>query len=61
MVVNSKLFNLNLNKESNEKDFSKLSSDLRSFGQVPRINFTTQKTTANKRRRQSKKTIKAGN
>ena len=39
LVVNSKLFNLNLNKESNEKDYSKLSSDLRSFGQVPRINF----------------------
>ena len=39
LVVNSKLFNLNLNKTSNEKDFSKLSSDLRSFGQVPRINF----------------------
>ena len=39
LVINSKLFNLNLNKTSNEKDFSKLSSDLRSFGQVPRINF----------------------
>ena len=39
LVVNSKLFNLNLNKESNAKDYSKLSSDLRSFGQVPRINF----------------------
>ena len=39
LVVNSKLFNLNLNKESNERDYSKLSSDLRSFGQVPRINF----------------------
>ena len=39
LVVNSKLFNLNLNKESKEKDYSKLSSDLRSFEQVPRINF----------------------
>ena len=39
LVVNSKLFNLNLNIESNAKDYSKLSSDLRSFGQVPRINF----------------------
>ena len=39
LVINSKLFNLNLNKTSNEKDFSKLSSNLRSFGQVPRINF----------------------
>ena len=39
IVVNSKLFNLNLNKESNEKDFLKLSSDIRSFGQVPRIKF----------------------
>ena len=39
LVVNSKLFNLNLNIESNGKDYSKLSSDLRSFGQVPRINF----------------------
>ena len=39
LVVNSKLFNLNLNIESNAKDYLKLSSDLRSFGQVPRINF----------------------
>ena len=39
LVINSKLFNLNLNKTSNEKDFSKLSSNLRSFGQVARINF----------------------
>ena len=39
LVVNSKLFNLNLNIESNAKDYSKLSSDLRSFGQVSRINF----------------------
>ncbi|MEC7414838.1 MAG: hypothetical protein VYD48_00430 [Bacteroidota bacterium] len=43
LVINSKLFNLNLNKTSNEKDFSKLSSDLRSFGQVPRINFYSAK------------------
>ena len=39
LVVNSKLFNLNLNIESNAKDYSKLSSDLRSFGQVSRIKF----------------------
>ena len=43
LVINSKLFNLNLKKASNEKDFSKLSSDLRSFGQVPRINFYSAK------------------
>ena len=39
LVINSKLFNLNLNEESKEKDFSNLSSDLRSFNQIPRINF----------------------
>ena len=44
LVVNSKLFNLNLNIESKVKDYSKLSSDLRSFGQVPRINFYNAKT-----------------
>ena len=43
LVINSKLFNLNLKKASNEKDFSKLSSDLRSFGQVSRINFYSAK------------------
>ncbi len=39
IVVNSKLLNLNLSKESNENDFTKLSSDFRSFGHVPRINY----------------------
>ena len=39
LVINAKLFNLNLSKESKEKDFSNLSSDLRSFNQIPRINF----------------------
>ena len=39
IVVNSKLFNLNLNKDSNENDFRKLSLDIRSFDHIPRINY----------------------